>query len=187
MDSMACEFDDVPDVDLEAAGEEAAGDGAEISIWHSARQKRAVSQPLVLNSNSYIICHSYPERRAGVASGSSTNTARLCYYLPDNWSAAYKYSVFEGSYVVSLTACDGGLPAGAMHPLYHLARPLPAQDDPCHLRAFELVWPNPLDRAFLDAVQQACDRVQPGTKRKSHDPVISNVHLKLRKLTMSNE
>ena len=54
--------------------------------------------------------------------------------------------------------------------------------DGSQLAEFELVWPVPLDVTLMDAVQHACDRVKPGTKRKPHDTSMSAVHLKLRKL-----
>ena len=111
--------------------------------------------------------------------------ARLCYFLPENWSPSYKYTIFEDSYVLQFAptgGADGGTATGSLQ--YHLARP--AQQaigtDGSRLTEFELVWPVPLDVTLMDAVQHACDRLKPGTKRKPHDTSMSAMHQKLRKL-----
>ena len=147
------------------------------------RQRRAVAAPQRLESGPEVLCHTYSQAR-DFGQRWQGRAARLCYFLPENWSPSYKFTVFEDSYVLQFipTTVDG---LAATSPLqYHLARPTQAamSTDGSQLAEFELVWPVPLDVTLMDAVQHACDRVKPGTKRKPHDTSMSAVHLKLRKL-----
>ena len=151
------------------------------------RQRRALAQPQRLEEGLDVLCHTYSQARdAGVRWQGRTGqgcAARLCYFLPENWSPSYKYTIFEDSYVLQFvpTSADG---ASSSSLQYHLARPTQTVmgTDGSQLAEFELVWPVPLDVTLMDAVQHACDRVKPGTKRKPHDTSMSAVHLKLRKL-----
>ena len=217
----------------------------------SRPQKRAVAHPQRLDPRAPVLCYKYEQGRAAASDGRwQGQRAHLHYYLPYNWSASRKYSVFEDSFILSIPrpnddndsptspptpppptthqlpalepqiplpphANVGALPSATY--AYHLARPLSGarpssrgaqgQDDARsghHLRQdgrgdssatmtpqqqgaqyFELVWPRELDRAILEEVEAACDRVVPGAKRKPHAAFsLSGVNLKLQKVTL---
>eukprot|EP00966_Prymnesium_polylepis_P083634 1936996-Prymnesium_polylepis.1 len=158
------------------------------------RQRRAVAQPLRLENNSHVLCYLYQHTQAGSSSSWQGHTARLCYFLPENWSPAYRYSVFEESFVVcfeeDFLPPDGADQCGGDGaPQLYLARPLHTRRQAANggeeLAEFELVWPMPLDRTLLDTVQRACDVVHPGAKRKPrHALSLSSVHQKLQKLDL---
>ena len=196
--------DEMSELDVSAAAWPSAGDGhaglgdaseAEVDDLFLAettpslevatpRQRRAVAQPLRLDSQPHVVCYLYQHTVAGSSSSWQGHAARLCFFLPENWSPAYKFTVFEDSYVVQFdedtVSSDGTEP-------FHLARPLHtrrhAREGGEDLAEFELVWPMPVDRIFLDAVQRACETVVPGAKRKPrHALSLSTVHLKLQKL-----
>ena len=107
---------------------------------------------------------------------------------PENWSASYKFTVFEGSYIVRLLRLGAGHEPVLSPPRFHLARPLAASDARSADADFQLVWPHELDATLLDAVQHACDSVSLGAKRKTDDaarePCLSTVQSKLRRLNM---
>ena len=153
------------------------------------RQRRALAQPQRLEEGLDVLCHTYSQvRDAGVRWQGRTGqgcAARLCYFLPENWSPSYKYTIFEDSYVLQFAptgGADGGAASSSLH--YHLARQTQqtTSADGSRLAEFELVWPVPLDVTLMEAVTHACDRLKPGTKRKPHDTSMSAVHQKLRKL-----
>ena len=113
--------------------------------------------------------------------------AQLVYYLPENWSASYRFTVFEGSYVI--------LGESTLHdaaPEFRLARPVsgwaqPSAAAPDSMPEFELVWPVSLDRPLLDAAARACRQAQSRAKRKTHElptSASSEMHMKLRRLSM---
>ena len=147
-----------------------------------ARRKVELARPLQLDGETTVLCHTYP-LDADRSESPVPGKAHLCFFLPHNWAASYKFTVFEGSYIVAFFSSRGE----ASTNLY-LARPLETNkvtaqvDAALPLPEFELVWPIPLDRALLDAVRHACERTQLGCKRKPHDPSLSSVHQKLRRL-----
>jgi len=204
--------------------------------WHAPltpSRRRAVVQPHRLDPTEHcVLCYSYaqqpPRPRPGAAEGGQRwqgQRARLHYYLPENWSSSYKFTVFEDSYILSFVdPADALLPdAHQLHAAassasavpdamsvrmmagddelpppppparadaarghlagggFHLARPLHGAHG-SGVGEFELVWPVELDRALLEAVEAACDRVVPGAKRKPQTVGLQSVHLKLQKL-----
>lgn len=176
---MEVEEDDV----AEGTGESSWQGDESMSFGETApRAKRAVAQPQRIEAGPEVLCHTYQQVR-DYSLRWQGRSARLCYFLPENWSPSYKFTVFEDSYVLQFvpTSADG---ASSSSLQYHLARPTQTVmgTDGSQLAEFELVWPVPLDVTLMDAVQHACDRVKPGTKRKPHDTSMSAVHLKLRKL-----
>ena len=155
------------------------------------RQRRAVAQPVRLDSNPRVICYQYQHTQAQARW--QGYTAMLQYFLPEGWSPAYKYSVFEDSYVLrfddgfvvphdSLTEMDSA------QQQFYLARPLHTKrtnDAHQSLAEFELVWPMQLDRVLLDTVHRECGVVHLGSKRKpQHALSLSTVHLKLQRLDL---
>lgn len=101
--------------------------------------------------------------------------AQLRYFLPENWSPSYKFTVFEDSYVLSFASPTPGQPWAAPG-LFHLARPLHGArrgEGSAATAEFELAWPMPLDVALLESIDAACDRVVPGAKRKPQAPPLS--------------
>jgi hypothetical protein len=146
-----------------------------------------------------VVCHSFPSAAAG-SDRQPGRAAQLCFFLPHNWSASYKFTVFENSFIVAFPTA-----AGEMQPAteFHLARPVEARSELTvggvvsrfieggiapPFPEFELVWPIQLDRTLLDAVRLACERTQLGCKRKPHEQTClesdeySTVNSKLRKL-----
>ena len=150
------------------------------------RQRRALAQPQRLEGGLDVLCHTYSQvRDVSVRWQGRTGqgcAARLCYFLPENWSPSYKYTIFEDSYVLQFAPTGSADATGALQ--YHLARQTQqaTSADGSRLAEFELVWPVPLDVTLMEAVQHACERLKPGTKRKPHDTSMSAVHQKLRKL-----
>jgi len=155
------------------------------------QQRRAQAQPMRLDGMPPVCCYRYAQGRPATDAADERwqgRAAQLHYFLPENWSPSYKFTVFEDSYVLSFArvASDSWPPTA-----YHLARPLhgarsdsgaPEQPE------FELVWPIELDRSLLEMVEVACDRVMPGVKRKPGglpQPLsLHSVNLKLQKLEM---
>ena len=91
------------------------------------RQRRALAQPQRLEEGLDVLCHTYSQvRDVGVRWQGRTgqgSAARLCYFLPENWSPSYKYTIFEDSYVLQFAptgGADGGAASSSLH--YHLAR-----------------------------------------------------------------
>ena len=168
--------------------------GEEGELLASTRQKRTFARPLLLDSSVCVLCHEYKrERHQGGPSSQyrseAARSAQLCYFLPENWSASYQFTVFEGSYILAFLPAETG--AAEHGPQFHLARPLHAVSSPCDtassLPEFELVWPLQLDNALIEAVQHVCGRAAAaGNKRKAHEPEssLAAVHVKLRKLAM---
>jgi hypothetical protein len=170
-------------------------------------RRRAVAQPHRLNSAQPVLCYRYAQGRAPAADGRwQGRHAHLHFYLPENWSPSYKFTVFEDSYVLSfspaapahatqLAAQAHQLPPPPASPaVYYLARPLhgaaAAERGAPAAAEFELVWPIELDSAFLEAVEAGCDRLVPvGAKRKPHAPMsnlaLQGVNMKLQRLDMS--
>lgn len=148
--------------------------------------RRATAQPLRLDSTPHVLCYRYAQGRATTDSKWQGRRAHLHYFLPENWSPSYKFTVFEDSYVLSFER-GGDEPPSA--PQYHLARPMSGargeQGGAPAPSEFELVWPMHLDRPLLEAVECACDRVVLGAKRRK-EPVfnLNAVHLKLQKLDL---
>ena len=70
----------------------------------SARpRRRAVAQPLRLDSSPPVLCYKFEQGRAASSSGRwQGRQAHLHYYLPENWSPSYRFTVFEDSYILSL-------------------------------------------------------------------------------------
>ena len=139
-----------------------------------------------------VVCYLYQHTQAGSTSSWQGHAARLCYFLPEHWSPAYKFTVFEDSYVVSfdedVVPSDGADLSDSTQQM-HLARPLHTRRHTAEsgeeLAEFELVWPMPVDRQLLETVQRACETVHPGAKRKPrHALSLSTVHLKLQKLDL---
>jgi len=153
-----------------------------------SQRRRAQAQPMRMHS-SVVLCYPYLQGRVAVADERwQGRTAHLHYFLPENWSVSYKFTVFEDSYVVSF-ARDADGPCLPM--AYHLARPLhgaPATDGGAPARPeFELVWPVELDHSLLESIEATCDRVVPGAKRKPQEPqplALHNMHLKLQRLDL---
>ena len=176
-------------------------------------RNRAVAQPLRLDSSLSVVCYKYEQGRpdpAQITASSSSGRwqgrrAHMHYYLPENWSPSYKFTVFEDSYILSIARDAEAYsperfapsqppfpppPPHAASAAYHLARPLhgalssgssasPAQAE------FELVWPVELDDTLLDAVESACDRVVLGAKRKPHSAIsLNGVNLKLQRMNV---
>lgn len=161
------------------------------SLDPTPRRRRAIAQPVRLDNNVRVACYLYSQTKA-CTSRWQGHTARLCYFLPQNWSPAYKFTVFEDSYIVRIDD-DVDLVASTdsseSTQQYHLARPLHTRK--CYFKGgeelaeFELVWPMNLDRMLLDTVHRACDTVHPGAKRKPrHTWSITTVHHKLQKLDL---
>ena len=151
------------------------------------RARRAIAAPVRLNSAAPVLCYRYAQGRASSDDGRwQGRAAHLHFYMPEDWSPSYKFTVFEDSYVLSF-APPGGPPSE-----FHLARPtsgsLSADSNASALPEFELVWPVQLDGALLTAITQASERTQPGSKRRPHDAgAISMIHHKLRRLSVGNE
>ena len=166
---------------------------------------RAVAQPTRLDSSVAVLCYKYEQGRpepAQLAAGSTGRwqgiPAHMHYYLPENWSPSYKFTVFEDSYVLSIArGADADSAASHTPPTfgqpflsaaYYLARSLhgaPGSGSGESVREFELVWPVELDETLLSAVSSACDRVVPGAKRKPHGAVsLSGVNLKLQRMNV---
>jgi|EP00900_Chrysochromulina_parva_P021021 hypothetical protein len=154
-------------------------------------QRRAQAQPMRLDTTVPVCCYRYAQGRPALEAADERwqgRTAYLHYFLPENWSPSYKFTVFEDSYVLSF-ACGAGEPWPPT--CYHLARPLHGARPPsggAQRPEFELVWPMELDRSLLEMVDAACDRVMPGVKRKPSglaQPLsMHSVHLKLQRLEM---
>jgi len=157
------------------------------------RERRQLPRPHRFSSDDSVICLGYPQRAVGLrpATGQRERySAQLCYYLPEGWSASYKFTVFEKSYVVRIET-----PAAAgRQQQYCVARPVHPAASGCiyqpehgvHGGELELVWPVPLDSSILESVRKACD-TRPAAKRKiepgaESEPVLSSVSHKLRKL-----
>ena len=185
--SMSCDVD--LDVDDEFLQETATARVV------TSKQRRAVSPPLHLEGNPRVICYPYHDAVGAGSRFRQGNTARLQYFLPASWSPAYKFTVFEDSYILSfekdivvpLDCSNAETPFSDSLLRYHLARPLHTmRGDSAHsLAEFELVWPMQLDHVLLDAVQRECEAVYPGVKRKAqHSLAFSTVHLKLQKLDL---
>ena len=147
-----------------------------------------------------VVCHNFPSAASG-SDRQPGRAAQLCFFLPHNWSASYKFTVFENSYIVAFPAAGEMQDRPATE--FHLARPVEARSQLTvggvvsrfieggvspPFPEFELVWPIQLDRTLLDAVRLACERTQLGCKRKPHEQTClesdeySTVNLKLRKL-----
>ena len=179
---------DAVDLHHDAVGDDDADDDEMVDSASTPavpRHKRAPVPPPQRLESKEVWCHVYAQtREVGALVG---HTARLAYFLPEHWSSSYKFTVFEDSYVLQFVP----LPTSTAQVQYHLARPVQSACHQCHLPEFELVWPVPLDLTLMDAVRSACDRVTPGTKRKSsgHEPAMSmsSVHSKLRKLGLSED
>lgn len=165
------------------------------------RPRPSLPRPHQFSSNGTVVCFGYPQRGTQPGAHPAENgreryPAQLCYYLPEGWSASYKFTVFERSYVVMIGV---GVPA---EPQFCLARPVQPPATGAGGRGalgvaaqhsqgvqggeLELVWPMPLDTAVIDAVRGAC-AVQPRAKRKTEDrgsaePILCSVNHKLRKL-----
>ena len=161
--------------------------GTPPSVPASPRQRRrAQAQPMRLHASPPVCCYRYEQGRpaAELADGRwQGSAAYLHYFLPENWSPSYKFTVFEDSYVLSFARAAGDPPWPPT--AYHLARPLHgARERP----EFELVWPIELDRSLLETIEASCDRVVPGAKRKPGglpQPLsLHSVHLKLQRLEM---
>lgn len=170
-------------------------------------RRRAVAQPLRLDSAPHVLCYRYAQGRASTEDGRwQGRHAHLHYYLPENWSPSYKFTVFEDSYVLSFSPAAPAHaahlaaqahhmpppPAPPAHAAFHLARPLhgaPADGGEAPAAEFELVWPVELDKSLLDAIDAACDRVVPvGAKRKPQSLSTLSLHgvnLKLQKLNVA--
>jgi len=157
-----------------------------------AQRRRAQAQPVRLHASG-VLCYPYLQGSRVLSAAAEDGrwqgrTAHLHYFLPENWSPSYKFTVFEDSYVLSFArAADEPWPPTA----YHLARPLHGVQAPeggaPALPEFELVWPVELDPALLESIEATCDRVVPGAKRKPQEPQplsLHNVHLKLQKLDL---
>ena len=161
----------------------------------SVQRRRAQAQPLRCDAAAAVVCYRYAQGKPEAAGAEGSNgrwqgrKAHLHYFLPENWSPSYKFTVFEDSYVLSFAREADPWPPTA----YHLARPLcsgartPA-DGATALPEFELVWPVELDTSLLESVEAACDRVVPGAKRKPQEvrqPLsVHSVHLKLQRLNV---
>lgn len=102
-----------------------------------------------------MLCYEYPQPLAAPDPGGGTTRphrpaareailARLCYFLPQNWSSSYRFTVFEDSYIVSFVSgsavpFDGSAylesppsPHHHHHPLFGVAAPPPP---PAHFLA----------------------------------------------------
>jgi len=156
------------------------------------QQRRAQAQPIRLDTTLPVCCYRYAQGRPAMEAGDARwqgRVAHLHYFLPENWSPSYKFTVFEDSYVLSFAHAAGDpWPPAA----FHLARPLHgprvSSGAPESSPAFELVWPIELDRSLLEMVEAACDRVVPGVKRKpgglAQPLSLHSVHAKLQRLQM---
>ena len=155
------------------------------------QQRRAQAQPLRLDAMPPVCCYRYAQGRPAAEAADERwqgHAAHLHYFLPENWSPSYKFTVFEDSYVLSFVrpSSEPWLPTA-----YHLARPLHGERATAgapERPEFELVWPIELDASLLEMVEAACDRVVPGAKRKPGglpQPLsLHSVHLKLQRLEM---
>ena len=170
------------------------------TVVSAGRQKRPLPHKFD-GGQTRVVCHSFPSAATG-SDRQPGRAAQLCFFLPHNWSASYKFTVFENSYILAFPA--PGEPPGRPATEFHLARPVEAQSELTvggvvsrfieggvspPFPEFELVWPIQLDRTLLDAVRLACERTQLGCKRKPHEQTClesesdySSVNLKLRKL-----
>ena len=76
------------------------------STSHLVRpRRRAVAQPLRLDSSPPVVCYKYEQGRPSSAAAGGRwqgRRAHLHYYLPENWSPSYKFTVFEDSYILAL-------------------------------------------------------------------------------------
>uniref|UniRef100_A0A7S0PWE1 Uncharacterized protein n=1 Tax=Coccolithus braarudii TaxID=221442 RepID=A0A7S0PWE1_9EUKA len=197
-DSMACEF--VDEFDPEVTEANLNDDVIELP-FSPMRQKRTLSRPTAFEHELRVVyCQPYAhrqDRQGGGCGGdaavvaASTRT-QIAYYLPENWSASYRFTVFEDSYILRSPPRDMGIHGSdesAADIRWQLARPTSSGASalavrPSGLPDFELVWPVPLDRMLLDAVQQACAQTQSRAKRKPHELPMAAVQQKLRKLSM---
>ena len=126
------ETDMLSEPDLDSAEEEDAmglpsssSAGAEPPL--APRGRRAVAQPSRLEDSRRVVCYLYQHTLLESSSWKG-HAARLCFFLPENWSPSYRFTVFEDSYVVCLDHGGGSSldDAAAMQTAarYHLARPL---------------------------------------------------------------
>ena len=115
--------------------------------------------------------------------------AQVCYYLPESWAPAYRFTVFEASYIVSFA--PEGVASTSDAPFF-LARKLTpdsladeARNANVRTRAeLELIWPVELDATLLNAVHRACSLVETGSKRKHEsEPLMQSVE-KLQRLSV---
>lgn len=196
-DEMACEGDDF-ELEFvehcENAETNLNGDVAEPPL-KPMRLKRSLTRPSSFEHEFRIVsCQPYTQQYRSatdaLADEPSALRAQILYYLPENWSASYRFTVFEGSYVVCSPPCSADKQAGeSSDVVFRLARPTGGWTGASAVRQsglpqFEMVWPVPLDQMLLDAIREACQQTQSRAKRKPHELPMSTVHQKLRKLSM---
>lgn len=174
---------------LQANASSSSSIAATSAVMLSPRpQRRAQAQPVRLNVSQTVRCYRYSQGRPAADATDDrwqARAAHLHYFLPESWSPSYKFTVFEDSYVLSFAPGEGESCE------YFLARPLHGALTPTGVAEsleFELVWPIELDRALVETVEAACDRVVPGVKRKpaglTQTLSLHSVHLKLQRLEM---
>ena len=88
------------------------GAGTSSASWSPFQQpqprtRRAIAVPVRLDASMHAICYRYAQGRAAAGDGRwQGRTAHLHYFLPENWSPSYKFTVFEDSYILSLAPTD---------------------------------------------------------------------------------
>lgn len=181
------ELPEPPDVPARAS----AARPCPLSQRGQQQRRRPQAQPERMHSTA-VLCYPYLQGRVEAADETQWqgHRAHLHYFLPENWSPSYKFTVFEDSYVLSFACADGE----TWPPAYHLGRPLhgprATEGGAPTLPEFELVWPVELDPALLETIEATCDRVVPGAKRKPQEAqplALHNVHMKMMRLTVAGE
>ena len=116
------------------------GAGTSSASWSPFQQpqprtRRAIAVPVRLDASVHAICYRYAQGRAAAGDGRwQGRTAHLHYFLPENWSPSYKFTVFEDSYILSLAPTDEEMQqqqqqqhSGAREPMRPLRQPPPSR------------------------------------------------------------
>ena len=164
--------------------------GSMLPTWtaESPRLRRRVQAQPVRLATAVVLCYRYAQGQTKPDSGGRWHGrgAQLRYFLPENWSPSYKFTVFEDSSILSFVHTMDETCSSSAH---YLARPLHGarvtEAGAVALPEFELVWPVELDVELLKSVEAACDQIVPGAKRKPQEPQVPFLlHLKLQKLDL---
>jgi hypothetical protein len=101
--SSSCADDGQTMDDDDCFGSGADADTELSPIAHARPRRRAVAQPQRLDALPPALCYKYEQGRAAAGAGRwQGRKAHLRYYLPENWSPSYRFTVFEDSYILSI-------------------------------------------------------------------------------------
>eukprot|EP00967_Tisochrysis_lutea_P102866 scaffold155079_cov39-Tisochrysis_lutea.AAC.1 len=168
----------------------------ELSLPSWPVSQRPLPRPHHFDTDGTVVCLGYAQQSSR-DHRREEYAAQLCYYLPEGWSASYKFTVFEKSYIVLIR--DGNIErfglARPVHPTLSTTagRYVPglsasSRNEGLHGGELELVWPMPLDMSILDAARKACDGRQHAKRKiaagRDSELGIRSVNHKLRKLSV---